>query len=266
MTVPEARLDPVLRRYPLRRHRLSVAGGALSIVAPDAGDWLHSGGWSARAQLGQEPPYWADVWPSSVAIARWLCRRRDLTGMRVLDLGCGIGVPGTAAASRGATVVFADRQADALAFAAFNARHNAKHNADQNADHNADHDADPEGEAPAAVQVQRHDWAASTVAGPFDLILLADVTYRPVHHEPVLRQVRAGLGHLGLAVHCDPFRRESEPFVRRLADEFCVHRIDIDTYFADARVPVRLVFLARDRQAFARFGCAASGAAAESAK
>src|SRR5689334_14192318 len=116
MTVPEARLDPVLRRYPLRRHRLSVAGGALSIVAPDGGDWLHTGGWSTRAQAGQEPPYWADVWPSSVAIARWLCRRRDLAGMRALDLGCGIGVPGTAAARQGAAVVFADREADALAF------------------------------------------------------------------------------------------------------------------------------------------------------
>ena len=35
-------------------------------------------------------PYWAELWPSAIALARVLARR-PLTGRRVLELGCGLG-------------------------------------------------------------------------------------------------------------------------------------------------------------------------------
>ena len=72
MSVPAARNDSRLRRYPLRRLRLPMAHGTLDVVVPDAGAWLHTGGWSQRAARGEEPPYWADVWPAAVALARLL--------------------------------------------------------------------------------------------------------------------------------------------------------------------------------------------------
>src|ERR671939_1023973 len=65
--------------------------------------------------------YWADLWPSAVALADVVARRPP-TGKRVLELGCGIGLPGIVAA-RGAAadVLLADWSADAIAFAADNA-------------------------------------------------------------------------------------------------------------------------------------------------
>lgn len=225
MTVPAARRDPRLRRYPLRRLRLPMAGGTLSIVVPATAAWLHDGGWAAAAARGQEPPYWADVWPASVAIARWLARQPGLGGRRVLDLGCGLGVPGTAAARGGAEVTFADLHHDALAFAAFNAA--------------------AQGAPRERVRCVQHDWHGPTLPGQFDLVCLADVSYRPVHHAALLRHLREGLAADGLVVHADPFRRESDGFVAQLAREFAVHQDTCDTHFAEHRLPVRIALVAR---------------------
>jgi len=61
-------------------------------------------------------PYWSRPWPSAVALATVISRRPDLVeGKRVLDLGCGLGVAGLAAALGGAKeVVMADREPLAL--------------------------------------------------------------------------------------------------------------------------------------------------------
>jgi predicted nicotinamide N-methyase len=223
--VPKARTDPRLARFPLRRLRLPTALGTLSIVLPRGAEWAQRPEHQGSAGGSDEPPYWADLWPASIAIARWLARRRDLAGRAVLDLGCGLGLPGTAAAARGAAVTFADRSADALAFAAFHARENG------------------------AVTEPRcivHDWHRDAIAGPFDFVLLADVSYRPLHHAPILRQLHGGLAARGVAIHADPFRRESEGFLVQLKRQFAVRGLATEVHFEEARRPVRLVFAARE--------------------
>src|SRR5687767_3613897 len=97
-------------------------------------------------------PYWAELWDSAMGIAQWLAkrgegrksapvpdffpddlpqkpakraRRKSGTGagfrsVSVLDLGCGMGLAGTAAAALGHRVTFADLEAPALLFARLN--------------------------------------------------------------------------------------------------------------------------------------------------
>jgi len=229
MTVPEARKDRRLARFPLRRLRLPMGDGVCSLVLPRGQSALAI----APAQRGGEPPYWADVWPASVAIARWVCRRRTAAGLCALDLGCGIGVPGCAAVRCGASVTFSDFQPDALAFAEFNARQQLA----------ARNEA---AEVAADIRCVLHDWHAGALPGPFDWIFLADVSYRPVHHAPILRQLREGLAPRGLVVHADPERRESEGFLVQLRREFAVREVVVDTHFEDVRHRVRLCFAARE--------------------
>ena len=64
-------------------------------------------------------PYWAQAWESALAVAEELVVR-DLSDVRVLDLGCGLGLTGTIAAARGARVVMADAAPPALLFARIN--------------------------------------------------------------------------------------------------------------------------------------------------
>ncbi|MSR32709.1 MAG: methyltransferase domain-containing protein [Gemmataceae bacterium] len=69
-------------------------------------------------------PYWADLWPAANMLGKVLLREPMEKGARVLEIGCGLGLGGVAALSRGAQVTFSDYDATALEFAAQNARAN----------------------------------------------------------------------------------------------------------------------------------------------
>ena len=104
-------------------------------------------------------PYWAELWPSGLALANALPERLD--GLRVVELGCGLGVPALVAAAHGADVTAVDWAADAIELLRRNAERNDL--------------------ALTAVQA---DWRS--FEGTFDLVLAADVLYEARNVEPLL--------------------------------------------------------------------------------
>ena len=58
-------------------------------------------------------PYWSVLWRSGVALAREVATM-DLRGRRVVELGCGLGLPSLAAARGGASVLATDAEPAAL--------------------------------------------------------------------------------------------------------------------------------------------------------
>jgi predicted nicotinamide N-methyase len=102
-------------------------------------------------------PYWAELWDSSLAIVEFLAQmlpRFDVPRLSVLDLGCGMGLTGTMAASMGARVMFADLENDALLFARLNAIAYAPR-----------------------VRTRQLDWQTARLTERFDLIIGADILY-----------------------------------------------------------------------------------------
>lgn len=224
MTVPDALRDRHLRRYRLRRQRLPTARGTLSLVTPVGSDELLR----ARGLDGGAPvrprdlPYWADLWPASVGLARSILRGPDLDGCRVLDLGCGVGAAGVAAGLAGAAVLFVDRESDALRFAAFNARHNR-----------------------VRADVLRADWSRDPLPGPFDHVLMADVSYEADSHGPLLAVLERVLAPGAVAWHVDPHREESTRFLDRARRVLAVEETAMDTSVDGTRIPLRSARLAR---------------------
>lgn len=108
-----------------------------------------------RDEAAPEPPYWMHLWPGALAAARSIARAAEIgPGTRVLELGCGLGLPALVAAQRGALVVASDWQGAPLAFVQRSAAANG-----------------------CAVGVVQMDWSAPALRAPFDLCVGADVGY-----------------------------------------------------------------------------------------
>lgn len=225
VSVPEARRDAGLRRFELRRLRVPIGDQMVSMVVPDAASYLREGGWVEDAALVREPPYWVELWPASIAIARLLNSRGDLARQRVLDLGCGLGLPVACAARLGAQVTLVDRNPDALVFAHWNVSRHARMGGE--------------------VVARRLDWSVELLEEVFDVVVLADVTYRQVHHAGVFRQLGACLADEGVILHAEPCRAESNDFVRLLERQFATAQARWRVHTEKGAVTVRMVAAAR---------------------
>ena len=143
-------------------------------------------------------PYWAEVWPSSVALGRWfVAAGLPRPPAPVLELGCGLGVAGIALARLGWRVEATDFVEDALLFAAHNARLNQ-------------------------VQDRHHvgylDWS-NPVGQPSPCLIASDVAYERKNHRYLLRVLRALLEPGGRFYMSDPGRRPAAQLVDMLRNK-----------------------------------------------
>jgi predicted nicotinamide N-methyase len=146
-------------------------------------------------------PYWAELWPAGIALARYLVAERDLRGKRVLELGCGLGLPSLAAAAGGAEVLATDWAGDALELLRANAE-----------------------SLGVELETLESDWRHAdelVERGPWDLVLAADVLYEERNVEPLVTL----LSRLATeALVGDPGRTYLEPFVTAVARHFELER------------------------------------------
>jgi len=183
--------DVVEESVPLRDRSLSV------LRPRDADELLDEGSFEQEEYL----PYWAELWPSGLALARRVSARA-LRGARTLELGCGLGLPSVAAALAGGRVLATDWSPEALPFVLENARRNDAH-----------------------VDVLRCAWERPgplVARGPFDLVLAADVLYER-RNVPLLLEI---LPHLvaprGAIWLADPARPPAPAFLAGAAERFSV--------------------------------------------
>ncbi|HYA09054.1 MAG TPA: 50S ribosomal protein L11 methyltransferase [Gaiellaceae bacterium] len=107
-------------RCALIEDRIEVAGREISLLRPPkAGELIDEAAFDEDEFL----PYWAELWPSGVALARAV-GGLDLAGVRVLELGAGLGLPSLAAALGGAEVLATDWAEDAVELLRRNAERN----------------------------------------------------------------------------------------------------------------------------------------------
>ena len=174
----------------LVEEQVEVGARRLRVVHPRAADELIDEEAFEREEF---LPYWAELWPSAVELARALAER-DLRGLRVVELGCGLALPSIAAALEGADALATDWSEDALRFARANAERNG-----------------------AAIETARVDWRrpdALLRRAPFDLVLAADVLYERRNADLLLPL----LPHLADEVLlADPGRPAERAFLDRAA-------------------------------------------------
>ena len=144
-------------------------------------------------------PYWAELWPSGVALAR-MVSERALRGRRVLELGCGgLALPSIAASLAGARVLASDWSAEALSLAEENAARN--------------------GASIATLECAWERPERLLADAPWDLVLAADVLYER-RNLPLLLDLLPRLGaEVWLA---DPNRPPLPEFLAAVGRAFAV--------------------------------------------
>ena len=140
-------------------------------------------------------PYWAELWPTALAMAQWFCHAEEpIPRGWACELGCGLGLVGIALAKLGWRVEATDFVEDALIFAAHNAQLNrAQHN----------------------HRVAYLDWR-NPVGEPHECLVGSDIIYEKKNHrylERILRKLLLPGGRFYLG---DPQRKDAGDFVSQL--------------------------------------------------
>ena len=143
-------------------------------------------------------PYWSVLWRSGVAVARELAAE-ELGGRRVIELGCGLGLPSLAAARAGAEVLATDTDPEALALLERNAGANG-----------------------IRLEVVQADWHfpdALVELAPFDLAIGSDIIYLPSGADTMLELLPLLAPEAWIA---GPGRDDAESFLERAAEHWTI--------------------------------------------
>jgi predicted nicotinamide N-methyase len=184
---------PVRRPLNLVGEDVEVAPGLrLSILRPpSAEDLIDEAAFDAEEFL----PYWAELWPSGLALARHVAGL-EVAGLKVLELGCGLGLPSLAASVREAHVLATDWADDAIELVQRNAERN--------------------GVSLRAAHVRWSEPEPLLRAAPWDLVLGADLLYEARNAE----QLAALLPKLGgETVLAEPGRPQAKELLERFRAE-----------------------------------------------
>jgi predicted nicotinamide N-methyase len=176
------------RRFRTAHTVVPIAGRDVDLLHPANYDDLIS---EEEFVRDDRLPYWADIWPSSHALAERVARL-DGRGRTALELGCGLGLVMTAAATAGYRPLATDYYDDALEFARVNVWRNAG----------------------VAIETRHVDWRRFPAnLGTFDLVLASDVLYERSYAPLLADAFSDTLAKGGAVLLADPGRVGREEFL-----------------------------------------------------
>lgn len=152
----------------------------------------------AAADPEQNLPYWAEIWPSGIALAAAIALDPDrLTGRRVLELGCGLGITAAIALTAAAHLTVTDYAPESLALTRVTTLRNAGR--------------EPE----SLLQV---NWRTDAIRhlgarSPFDIVLAADVLYERRDIEPLVDAMEVLVAPDGALWLAEPERDPARVFL-----------------------------------------------------
>lgn len=191
----EARLGPLRERT----IRLPRSGLSFTILQPLDIDRLLD---LATTDPEEHLPYWAEVWPSGIALADALILEPEIArGLPTLELGCGLGITAIAALFAGAQVLAIDYSHEALHLTRVNCERNTRRQ-------------------PLVYQMNWRQLPADLISWAtrtrLPLILAADVLYEQRDIAPLRTLVETLLAPDGLLWLAEPGRDTAATFLQEL--------------------------------------------------
>lgn len=187
--------DPV---SPQGRHAVTVGDVTLTMETPPDLDALLDQAAANDPQAVDAIPYYAILWPAAHGLARHLWEHRsEIRCQRVIELGCGLGLPSILAARLGANVLATDFHPETGPWLLRNAALNG-----------------------VSLNYQQLDWNSFLLPAlqlnslqPNDLILGSDLLYERRHIPALVCAIERLCAPGGHAVIADPGRDNLQLFV-----------------------------------------------------
>ena len=188
MTVP---LNEIERRFGfvVRSHRIGEMN--LRVAQVDRVDDMVHEIYPEAVSVHGDAPVWMITWPAALALAEHLVLNEEVSGRRVLELGCGTAAPGIALDRAGARVVCTDYDPLALAMAVHNAGLNGCR----------------------SLETHLLDWYDPDLAGGFDLVVGSEIVYFERSFSPLLDVLCKYTTPEGRVVLSDQGRPQMRPFL-----------------------------------------------------
>ena len=185
----------LLSHFPLREIEVTVGRRTFTLTTAEDIEQLINGISEEEFRVDERLPYWAELWHSALALAGYLAEvPARIEGKRVLEIGCGLALPGIVAASMGARVTCGDFEPLALKAAELNMLRNV-----------------PKGGA----DIRPMDFREAPQE-QWPVILAADVIYEKRFIEPLAVFLDRALEPRGTIYLAEPNRLIAVPFFEAL--------------------------------------------------
>jgi predicted nicotinamide N-methyase len=198
----DALAEELERRFRTTRTVITAGAYTIELVHPASPEDLID---EADFERDERLPYWADVWPAAIVLARCVAGMRG-AGRTLLELGCGAGLVAAAASLAGFDVTATDYYADSLRFTRVNVVRNG-------------------GSDPTVRLVDWRDLPGDL--GTFDVVVASDVLYEHTYGTLVGAAIARTLRPSGVAVLADPGRIAAGDFIE------AVRRHGLEVWTAD---------------------------------
>ena len=140
-------------------------------------------------------PFWAKLWPSSIALIQFLQTKSDLIkGKTVLEIGAGIGLPSFFIACKAKSIQVTDYALDAVELMHKNIAYLNLEN----------------------VQTFQLDWNKVPKGIKPEVLILSDVNYNPNEFDPLIALIKELVASGTLVILSTPQRIMASPFVNAL--------------------------------------------------
>jgi predicted nicotinamide N-methyase len=183
------------------RETVFIDDYTFQIKRPVDSDRLLDHPWVRSAYAADEyVPYWPTLWPAARMLAKAIVREPWGIGpqpVRVLEVGCGLGLAGVACLARGLHVTFSDVDETALAFAAANARVNG---------------------FTAGFRTMPLDFRAPPEDERYPVVIGSDLMYEARLVEPLIGLLGTVLAPGGVCLIADPDRLAARVFKWKLEE------------------------------------------------
>ncbi len=173
--------------------------------------------------IDERIPYWTDLWPAAIGMSEFILENTSLFDQKkIIEIGCGLGLPSIVAAGIADEVTMTDYLDDAMVFAQRNAQLNKLEN----------------------ITFQKLDWR-SIAAGhqKYDVILASDVAYEKRFFDDLPFALKAMMHYHSLAVLSEPGRAFASDFLDGLREHFAVIKFTKEVTWRGTKFKVGIYLL-----------------------